>query len=79
MRLAIFALSLKEYKFLWSFHHILLDGRAFPLILEEVFTFYEVFTEDRNIELDHPCLYRDYVLWVRERNLAKDEKFWRDF
>src|SRR5208337_4211105 len=33
MRLAIFELGNEEYKFIWTFHHILLDGRAFPLIL----------------------------------------------
>jgi surfactin family lipopeptide synthetase C len=78
MRLAIFELGKEEYKFIWSFHHILLDGRAFPLILEEVFTFYEAFIENRDIELDDPRPYRDYVLWVGERDLAKDEKFWRE-
>ena len=78
MRLAIFELGNEEYKFIWTFHHILLDGRAFPLILEEVFTFYEAFIENRNIELDDPRPFKDYVLWVGERDLAKDEKFWRE-
>ena len=78
MRLAIFELGKEEYKFIWTFHNILLDDRAFPLILEEVFTFYEAFTENRAIELDDPRPYRDYVLWVGERDLAQDEKFWRE-
>jgi len=78
MRLAIFELGTEEYKFIWTFHHILMDGRAFPLILEEVFTFYEAFIENRDIELDDPRPYRDYIMWVGERDLAKDEKFWRE-
>jgi len=78
MRLALFELGNDKYKFIWSFHHILLDGRAFPLILEEVFTLYEAFVENRDIDLPLPRPYRDYVLWVRERDLAKDEKFWRE-
>jgi len=78
MRLAIFQLSSDEYKFIWTFHHILLDGRAFPLILEEMFTFYEAFIENRDIKLDDPRPFRDYVMWVGERDLAKDEKFWRE-
>jgi surfactin family lipopeptide synthetase C len=78
MRLAIFELGNEEYKFIWTFHHILLDGRAFPLILEEVFTFYEAFIENRDIELGSPRPYRDYVMWVGERDFAKDEKFWRE-
>lgn len=78
MRLAIFELGKEEYKFIWTFHHILLDGRAFPLIFEEVFTFYQAFIEDRDLELDDPRPFKDYVLWVGERDLAKDEKFWRE-
>jgi amino acid adenylation domain-containing protein len=78
MRLAIFELGNAEYKFIWTFHHILLDGRAFPLILEDVFTFYEAFIENRDIELDDPRPFKDYVSWVGERILSKDEKFWRE-
>jgi amino acid adenylation domain-containing protein len=78
MRLAIFELGSEEYKFIWTFHHILLDGRAFLLILEEVFTFYEAFIENRDVKLDDPRPFRDYVMWVGERALAKDEKFWRE-
>ena len=78
MRLAIFELGTEEYKFVWTFHHIFLDGRSFPLILEEVFTFYEAFIKNRDIELDSPRPYRDYVMWMRERDQAKDEKFWRE-
>ncbi len=78
MRLAIFELAPEEFKFVWTFHHILMDGRAFPLILEEVFTFYEGFVENQDIELDTPRPYKDYIMWVRERDLAKDEKFWRE-
>ncbi|MEN6317166.1 MAG: amino acid adenylation domain-containing protein [Syntrophaceae bacterium] len=78
MRLTIFELAPEEYKFVWTFHHILMDGRAFPLILEEVFTFYEAFVENRDIELDTPRPYKDYIMWVGERDPAKDEKFWRE-
>ncbi len=78
MRLAVFEFAAQEYKFVWTFHHILMDGRAFPLILEEVFTFYEAFIENRDIELDTPRPYKDYIMWVGERDLARDEKFWRE-
>ncbi len=78
MRLTIFEFVADEYKFVWTFHHILMDGRAFPLILEEVFNFYEAFVDNRDIELDTPRPYKDYVMWVGERDLEKDEKFWRE-
>jgi hypothetical protein len=78
MRLAVFELGDEAYTFIWTFHHILLDGRAFPLILEEVFTLYEAFVEHRDIEIDQPRPFREYISWVQERDLTKDEKYWRE-
>ena len=78
MRLAIFELGEEEFTFIWTYHHILLDGRALLSILEEVFTFYEAFIKNHDPELNDPRPFRDYVSWVRARDLAKDEKFWRE-
>src|SRR3989304_4690287 len=36
MRLAVFRLAEADYRFIWTFHHALLDGRSFLLILKEV-------------------------------------------
>lgn len=77
MRLAVFHLTVSEYQFLWTFHHALLDGRSFPLVLKELFTLYEAFVENRDLELEHPRPYQDYVQWLQQRDLSQDEVFWR--
>jgi amino acid adenylation domain-containing protein len=41
MRVTTVRLSADEHVLLWSFHHILLDGRSFPLVLAEVFESYD--------------------------------------
>ena len=41
MRLALFRLKDAECRLIWTFHHILLDGRSFTLLLKEVFALYE--------------------------------------
>jgi amino acid adenylation domain-containing protein len=79
MRLMVFKLSESEYRFVWTFHHILLDGRSFPLVLEEAFDFYDAFTENKELKLQQPRPYRDYIEWIRKRNLEEDEKFWRQY
>lgn len=43
LRLALFRCDEREYRFVWSFPYILLDGRSFPLVLGEVFACYEAF------------------------------------
>jgi NRPS condensation-like uncharacterized protein len=36
MRLFVIRMGESETRCLWSFHHIILDGRSFPLVLQEV-------------------------------------------
>ena len=40
-RVQVFRLGPKHFEFLWSFHHILFDGRSFPLLLTELFDHYD--------------------------------------
>ncbi|MDY7092408.1 MAG: amino acid adenylation domain-containing protein, partial [Acidobacteriota bacterium] len=41
MRLTLVRVAEEEYRFLWSLHHLLLDGWSYPLVLEEVIALYE--------------------------------------
>ena len=41
MRLMIVDWGANEHRVVWTFHHALLDGRSFPLVLREVFAFYD--------------------------------------
>src|SRR3990172_4659633 len=41
LRLTLFQLGDADYTFVWSFHHLLIDGRSFPIVLKEVFRIYE--------------------------------------
>src|SRR5437899_2375758 len=45
MRLRIVQLDESSYRLLWTFHHALLDGRSFPIVLREVFAAYKAFRD----------------------------------
>lgn len=47
MRMIIVALPNNQTWILWSFHHILLDGRSFPMVLRSVFGHYDNPGSDR--------------------------------
>lgn len=78
MRLAVFQSGQFEVKCVWTFHHILLDGRSFPLVLEEVFSLYEALRAGRDLTLPERRPYRDYIEWLLARDLSADERFWRE-
>jgi amino acid adenylation domain-containing protein len=78
MRLSVFRTGRPEVKCVWTFHHILLDGRSFPLVLEEVFGLYEALRTGSDVTLPAPRPYRDYIEWLLARDLSADERFWRE-
>ncbi len=77
MRLALFRHRDDEWQFVWTFHHLLLDGRAVVTVLKEVFAFYEALNRGEDLELLPPRSYHDFIDWVGKRDKAKAELFWR--
>src|SRR3954467_11850274 len=51
MRLTLVRYSDSEYRVLWTFHHALLDGRSFPVVLREVFAIYESCLHGKDVAL----------------------------
>ena len=77
-RLAIFRTGPASTQVVWTFHHILLDGRSFPIVLAEVFALYDAARRGESIELPGPRPYRDHVEHVARLDLAAAERFWRE-
>jgi non-ribosomal peptide synthase protein (TIGR01720 family) len=78
LRLSLIRLAEDRYHFTWSQHHILSDGWSKSQILREVSTFYRAFRRHETPSLPDVPDYGDYILWLREQNLAEAETFWRE-
>jgi natural product biosynthesis luciferase-like monooxygenase protein/amino acid adenylation domain-containing protein len=77
MRLAVFRHDGGEWRFLWTFHHLLLDGRSVVMLLNEVFALYEALSRGASIELPAMPSYGDFVAWLQQQDPAQAESFWR--
>lgn len=55
---------------------MLLDGWSTPFLFQEFFLFYEAFCQSKDIDLDQPRPYRDYIAWLRDQDLTEAERFW---
>ena len=66
------------YQFVWSHHHILLDGCSLSIILKEVFIIYEAFCHGQPINLEQPLPYHNYITWLQQQDIAKAELFWKE-
>jgi amino acid adenylation domain-containing protein len=77
-RLALLRVGDETYRFVWSYHHLLLDGWSTATVLKEVFTSYESLRRGQPVNLPHPRPYRDYITWLREQDISQAEKYWRE-
>ena len=67
----------RRFQFVWTYHHILLDARSLPLLLNELFAIYEGLRVGKAPVLPERRPYQDYIEWVQEQNWSKAENFWR--
>lgn len=77
MRLTLVRFQENEYRFIWSHHHILLDGWSAPIVLNELLELYVGYRDGKELRLDTPRPYRDYIVWLSKQDLKKAENHWR--
>jgi amino acid adenylation domain-containing protein len=61
----------------WTYHHILLDAWSASVVLAEVTAVYQALARGGEAELPPPRRFADYIAWLRRRDAAADETFWR--
>ena len=79
VRLAAFTMGADQSFLVLTKHHILLDGHASPLLIEELFSTYDYLLAGKVRERDDPVPFRVYIDWIRQRNHDRSEAFWRDY
>ena len=77
MRVALVRLGPHDTKFLWQFHHILLDGWSAPMVLQEVMNEYVALATGRPYTPPPRRPFRHYIDWLQERDRVAAERFWR--
>ena len=78
MRLALVRLSSDLYRFVWTHHHLLIDGWSGALLLREVFNAYEALRRGEQMRAEPRRPFRDYIAWLDRQDLSKAEAFWRE-
>ena len=78
MRLALASLEDGSFRFLWTYHHALLDGWALALLLRELFVVYAAEVEERAADLEPVVPFERYIAWLMEQDADAAELFWRE-
>ncbi|MBT8423313.1 MAG: amino acid adenylation domain-containing protein, partial [Gammaproteobacteria bacterium] len=78
MRLYLFDCGNQQFKFVWSHHHIIIDGWSIPVLLNELFSTYDALSRAEQPKLAPARSYRDYIDWLQAQNRDEAKQFWRE-
>lgn len=67
------------HQFIWTCHHILLDGWSSAIVLNEVFAAYHHGADDSTDTASAEIPFKDYVSWLNLQDKNTPERFWRDY
>jgi amino acid adenylation domain-containing protein len=77
VRFHLVRLAARVHRFLWSYHHIVVDGWSLSILLGEVLALYDAARRQRTADLAPARPYREYVSWLRQHEPAGEEAHWR--
>ena len=77
VRVALFRTGETDYRLVCTNHHIIADGWARAIIIDEVFSLYDAYCEGRVLSLEHPRPYHDHIDWLRHTDHSASETYWR--
>ncbi|MGY4761311.1 non-ribosomal peptide synthase/polyketide synthase [Paenibacillus caseinilyticus] len=78
-RVTILRLADKEYQFLWSFHHIVMDGWCLPLMIQEAFDAYAAFGNGSEPALGTAGSYGRYIEWLERQDGEAASGYWKTY
>ncbi|HLO02126.1 MAG TPA: amino acid adenylation domain-containing protein [Symbiobacteriaceae bacterium] len=77
MRLALIRTGDETHQFVWSVHHLLIDGWSVGVVLQEVFALYNAICQGDPVNLPTYRPYREYIGWLQRQDMARAEAYWR--
>ncbi|MDZ7967877.1 MAG: amino acid adenylation domain-containing protein [Nostoc sp. DedSLP03] len=77
MHLALIQVADNAYQFVFSYHHILMEGWSLTWLWKEFYEFYNAFCKGQDLHLEYPRPFREYISWLQQQDISKAEIYWR--
>jgi amino acid adenylation domain-containing protein/thioester reductase-like protein/non-ribosomal peptide synthase protein (TIGR01720 family) len=77
--LHLFILDGAKYKFIWTSHHVLLDGWSMPLLLTELHGRYDCLINKKTYDLQQPEPFETYIKWLSTKDKNETIGFWKNY
>jgi surfactin family lipopeptide synthetase C len=77
LRVATIRLGETRWHYLWTFHHLLLDGWSAQIVNAELHAVYEALAAGREPGLPPVRPYTDYIAWLQRQDTSAARDFWQ--
>ncbi len=79
MRIILFKVKEGEYKILWTFHHIIMDGWCLQTIFKECIHIYKALRHHTEIRVKTSPEYHEYIKWIQKKPYEDDLNYWKEY
>ncbi|MEO1625568.1 MAG: amino acid adenylation domain-containing protein, partial [Bacteroidota bacterium] len=79
LRVSLLQLGEESYEFIWSIHHIIMDGWCQSVLIEEFQQIYMALKQGRAVDLPPTSQYRQYIDWLARQAKAPAIQFWQEY
>ncbi|WP_133054701.1 non-ribosomal peptide synthetase, partial [Niastella populi] len=79
MRLHVIDLSAGEYEFIWSHHHILMDGWCGSVLINDFNELLSAATKGITVDLPPVTPYSNYINWLKTIDRERSLSYWKDY
>lgn len=76
MRFMLAETGAQHICFVWSFHHLLLDGWSLPLVLRDVMDAYRALNAQKELNLLPVTPFYHYIQWLNGRDEENAREYW---
>ncbi|MEK4355466.1 condensation domain-containing protein, partial [Paenibacillus sp. FSL R5-0475] len=79
MRVAAFEMGAQQFKLVWSFHHIVIDGWCMSTLFTELFQIYESLNKGTPLQLETAQPYSRFIQWLEKQDKVKASDYWKNY
>ncbi|SHI03468.1 non-ribosomal peptide synthase domain TIGR01720/amino acid adenylation domain-containing protein [Chryseolinea serpens] len=79
LRVTVLQRAEQAFEFVWSFHHIILDGWCIGILINEFMQLYTAALRRVEASLPSPQPYKHYIRWIAAQNDDAAKTFWKQY
>ncbi|MEO5562589.1 MAG: amino acid adenylation domain-containing protein, partial [Chitinophagaceae bacterium] len=79
MRLTVLDLGNEEYEFIWTHHHILMDGWCISILINEFYAIYRNLINRQQPVLTKQYPYSNYIQWLMQNDKTAGIAYWKNY